>query len=112
MDRTAGRPTFVLLLLGLVLALLVLILILILILISSVQQPSHAYRTDPAPDLLGVSYTVGEPSPRVPLMPFAAAPPAAFPTATAAAEVAQAALSTLGREPDLAVAFYSPHHAA
>src|SRR5260221_14767924 len=45
-------------------------------------------------------------------MPFAAALSTAFPTADAADEVAQAARNALGRDPDLAVAFYSPHHAA
>lgn len=46
-------------------------------------------------------------------MPFAAALSTAHTAATAAEEVAQAALSGLaGRSPDLAVAFYSPHHAA
>jgi small ligand-binding sensory domain FIST len=45
-------------------------------------------------------------------MPFAAALSTAFPTRQAADEVAQAAATVLGRDPDLAVAFYSPHHAA
>jgi small ligand-binding sensory domain FIST len=45
-------------------------------------------------------------------MPFAAALSTAVPTATAADEVAQAAITLLGREPALAIAFYSPHHAA
>src|SRR5438270_13191837 len=45
-------------------------------------------------------------------MPFAAALSTAIPTATAADEAAQAAVTVLGRDPDLAVAFFSPHHAA
>src|SRR3954447_19193799 len=44
-------------------------------------------------------------------MPFAAALSTAFPTSDAAAEVVRSARSALGREPTLAVAFYSPHHA-
>src|SRR5262245_16095281 len=45
-------------------------------------------------------------------MPFAAALSTAPSATTAAAEVAQAAASALGRTPNLAVAFYSPHLAA
>ena len=45
-------------------------------------------------------------------MPFAAALSTAVPTTQAADEAAQAAVTVLGRDPDLAVAFYSPHHAA
>jgi small ligand-binding sensory domain FIST len=45
-------------------------------------------------------------------MPFAAALSTATETHRAADEVAQAAGTVLGREPELAVAFYSPHHAA
>src|SRR5829696_711666 len=45
-------------------------------------------------------------------MPFAAALSTAPRATTATEEVAQAALSGLGRAPDLAVAFYSPHLAA
>lgn len=45
-------------------------------------------------------------------MPFAAALSTAFPSTLAASEVAQAVRSTLGRAPELAIAFYSPHHAA
>jgi small ligand-binding sensory domain FIST len=46
-------------------------------------------------------------------MPFSAALSTAHTATTAAEEVAQAALRGLGgRSPDLAVAFYSPHHAA
>ena len=45
-------------------------------------------------------------------MPFAAALSTAHQAATAAEEAAQAARNSLGRAPDLAVAFYSPHLAA
>jgi small ligand-binding sensory domain FIST len=45
-------------------------------------------------------------------MPFAAALSTAIPTGQAAEEVALAARTVLGRDPTLAVAFYSPHHAA
>jgi small ligand-binding sensory domain FIST len=45
-------------------------------------------------------------------MPFAAALSTATETHRAADEVAQAAGTVLGRDPELAVAFYSPHHAA
>jgi small ligand-binding sensory domain FIST len=45
-------------------------------------------------------------------MPFAAALSTAIPTTQAADEAAQAAVTVLGRDPELAVAFYSPHHAA
>jgi small ligand-binding sensory domain FIST len=45
-------------------------------------------------------------------MPFAAALSTAIPTGTAADEAAQAAVTVLGRDPALAVAFFSPHHAA
>lgn len=45
-------------------------------------------------------------------MPFAAALSTATDTHRAADEVAQAAGTVLGRDPELAVAFYSPHHAA
>jgi small ligand-binding sensory domain FIST len=45
-------------------------------------------------------------------MPFAAALSTAFPTRQAADEVALAAATVLGRDPELAIAFYSPHHAA
>jgi small ligand-binding sensory domain FIST len=45
-------------------------------------------------------------------MPFAAALSTASNATRAADEVALAARSGLGRDPDLAVAFYSPHHAA
>lgn len=45
-------------------------------------------------------------------MPFAAALSTATPTAQAADEVARATATVLGRDPELAVAFYSPHHAA
>ena len=45
-------------------------------------------------------------------MPFAAALSTTFPTTAAADEVVRAARSALGCEPTLAVAFYSPHHAA
>jgi small ligand-binding sensory domain FIST len=45
-------------------------------------------------------------------MPFAAALSTATPTIQAADEVSQAAITVLGRDPELAVAFYSPHHAA
>jgi small ligand-binding sensory domain FIST len=45
-------------------------------------------------------------------MPFAAALSTAIPTGQAAEEAALAARTVLGRDPALAVAFYSPHHAA
>src|SRR4051812_11651589 len=45
-------------------------------------------------------------------MPFAAALSTAIPTGRAAEEAALAARTVLGRDPTLAVAFYSPHHAA
>lgn len=45
-------------------------------------------------------------------MPFAAALSTATPTDRAADEVVRAAVTVLGRDPELAVAFYSPHHAA
>jgi small ligand-binding sensory domain FIST len=45
-------------------------------------------------------------------MPFAAALSTAFPGDQAAREVARSIRSSLGGKPELAVAFYSPHHAA
>ena len=45
-------------------------------------------------------------------MPFAAALSTASDAARAAEEAGQAALHSLGRAPDLAIAFYSPHLAA
>ena len=45
-------------------------------------------------------------------MPFAVALSTASDAARAAEEAGQAALHSLGRAPDLAIAFYSPHHAA
>src|SRR5436305_1661694 len=45
-------------------------------------------------------------------MPFAAALSTADKTGTAGDEVARAAVTVLGRDPALAVAFFSPHHAA
>src|SRR5262245_8312884 len=45
-------------------------------------------------------------------MPFAVALSTASDAACAAEEAAQAAQHSLGRAPDLAIAFYSPHHAA
>jgi len=45
-------------------------------------------------------------------MPFAVALSTASDAARAAEEAGQAALHNLGRAPDLAIAFYSPHHAA
>jgi small ligand-binding sensory domain FIST len=45
-------------------------------------------------------------------MPFAAALTTDFPTNEAAEKLAQSARAQLGRDPQVAIAFFSPHHAA